>query len=1008
MSNSGHPITSKSPLHEAVTCILSCVLQGHNRMLKKTIDKMQKLQVIEEYPLVLSEIIDAHDEPKDERLLAAVCLKNYLDGYLNQQYKNSALFTKGYGNTILQLLFQNINNQSPVIRETIATNIALLLTIGFWDEGTIVLSNMLESQDPIQICNAAHILNKAIDEQYIKNDDRPMFLPWFGRLLDVLKMTHLPSVGRAFTIRPLYILIKFLSPNPNILQECLAKAVEEFEKVLHERYSPRSEFALKYEIMKFLNNSLNEFSEFSNIFIPPIMPAVGMMLTMCCDLFKKIVRGSDPPPKDSTEEQTDPKNFFDLVGSMLTMIYNLIDLPYLDLVLEDLFKLIYCVYVLMSCHSSMEDDLYTLDTQKNFYWSLRDACKLILLHVAEKIKDRQPDGIMRYFKTTDLVFQRLNQELEQSHGDTGSPTAVYKILYMSRLTESMVYGLGSVKEYMNLTDPQFPFPLSHYLNYWTGLLDHCNPMLQGRIIWAGGLFCNLPALTANAADCHFKQIIGSISGVSGYLVVPSTEALCQYYQHWYELGEEKKNMIGQYAQPIFEALMHVSKKICKFELVHTLRALGFLIKCHRNLAKLNIDEISELFIKILIPYSTSPAVIAAINFACGKIGQADGFKEPPEKDKFLRFLQYWVHNLKPEELRDELGVAFELLNTVFLYAPITDQAFILQIFSAAATRITMNKDRDLALDESAGALLTTIVTKLCPQFRVLVDTLKGQVVAVQIPKLLDLLLSPDVDFPSHVLAKLVITILYNLPDLMLTHYEGILRNLVTCSAKPDCKKIKANWEIFIFICMNYTNESLTILSNLPGPHGGSALAFMLKLWKPDYFLSVGIVDRKILAFCLMGVLDNCLVNHPEARRTLEEVFAFEYPSVRHPATKSINGLQHLIFILINSMLCEHQMHKQGERRISYSEFEFDYSDFGENPEVVKKEEDLYLFRVHQFNIDVLAQVSQFFRANTDCYMGVVTYFFPESTWEILKEIGCPIPEPEEEITEDMYVQEAME
>lgn len=129
--------------------------------------------------------------------------------------------------------------------------------------------------------------------------------------------------------------------------------------------------------MQFFNSCTDKFTTLYHVFIPPLLPTIGILLPTCCELFKGIIK--DMFRKNTAHTTDEPDHFFDLLGSILQFICSLIDLSYFDVLIEDLRNLIYCIYVFMACHTNMEEQLYVNPLDRSFFYTVREMCKEILL-----------------------------------------------------------------------------------------------------------------------------------------------------------------------------------------------------------------------------------------------------------------------------------------------------------------------------------------------------------------------------------------------------------------------------------------------------------------------------------------------------------------------------------------------------------------------------------------------------------------------------------------------------
>lgn len=132
-----------------------------------------------------------------------------------------------------------------------------------------------------------------------------------------------------------------------------------------------------------------------------------------------------------------------------------------------------------------------------------------------EIQKRRPDGRTLYMKTMNEVFRKLSAEIEITPHST-----IENVQYKSRITESMIYGVGSFSEHFDCS-LQSLFPLKLYLTVWTDNLSVSDEILQGRVLWVGGIYSSF--LNQNMVQCHFNYIKQNLSAKEHFNIVPSMQ-----------------------------------------------------------------------------------------------------------------------------------------------------------------------------------------------------------------------------------------------------------------------------------------------------------------------------------------------------------------------------------------------------------------------------------------------------------------------------------------------------
>lgn len=967
----------RTPLYEAITCVLSCALESDNEVQKLANERKKKLEHVEEYPLVLCEVIGSEEEALAERQLAATFLKNYLEELFLRHRENPAFFHTGMGSRIALKLLGYLDN-SVNLKQMISYNLALLLALGHWDTLTLQLNDMIKSEDSRAIYNAVFVLSQAIDSNFFESrSDITVDHHWFNVFREVFKMKDIEAVTRMYTIHPMFVMMKYVKPTLDYVVECWTKLAEDFGEALNESYSPSSDFQFKSEILKCLQGGTNEFPEYCHIFVPPSLPAIGNLITVCCQQYKKVIKGAERIPKDATESSdSDPANFYELVNYLLEFINCLVDMTYFDVLIDDLENLLYCIFIFMGCHDDMERYLFVNVLDKDHHWRIRELCCQIISFVLQKIEVR-PNGRVLFFKSMHSVFLRFTNEISTLENDTT------KIVYMTRLTESMIFGLGLVREKYIANDPA-TFPFNYYINHWTAMMAHSNLWLQGRILWLGAIYCT--ELTPHLLSIHVKTILQNLNASSGYALPPSAEALCNYLKFFKTLTNDKQYIISSEAKNIMICLLSVARRSKSFPLHHALNALGYFIKSHQDVAAAHLNEIEDILIKTVVNHFADTYMMKEVSFVVAKLAQNQSFKTLIH-DKFLTFLMHVVLTLEPKAMKNDPDKALDLLNTFTLFCDRIDDYFIAQAFTGAASLLKDNIERDVEVDDSAGNLLITLISKVSTRLQFIRTLPKGSIIE-EFPHVLKKLIETEKTGSGDMLGKLVITTIFSIPQLMEPHFENILQNIITSCCKKT-NKLRGNWIIFAFICMLRTTDTLNYLSSLPGPNGGSALNFIMKLWLIDYIPDLDIVERKVVVLSLTQILQNCLKNENDYSIMKEICVAFDQkPNEESPTGEIFNGVEYFYYLLIQLLLFDQKVQKD----LPVSTEPYHFEDFGEDAAKYTEERDIILFHNHPFNINITEHLVAFFKTGNEPYFNIIRKFVSTSNYFKLRSLGCCVPD----------------
>ncbi|XP_076262169.1 importin 9 isoform X2 [Rhynchophorus ferrugineus] len=974
---------NKSPIFEAITCCLSCALQPDSELQKANNDRLRKLEVIEEYPLTLCEIIGCNDEALAERHLASVFLKNYLEQIFLHKRECSFFFEKGHGKKIALMLLNHLEIPHTNLKIMVSYNLAILLAIGFWDVLTLQLNEMTQSKNPETVNNAVLVLAQVIDRHFFESDTNfRVEHHWFNVLLDVFKRTNIRADTRGSVIRPMFMMMKYIRPSENFISECWTKLSDEFKTALNEPFSPQCDFQFKGEIVRFLNGGIDEFHDYSSIFISPSLPVIANILTHCREVYKRVLKNSEKPPRDISEsESDDPTNFIELVASILHYIHSMIDMVYFNVLLDDFDNLLYCIFVFMACHREMEPSLYSEESEKDHHFSMRHASCQILTTSLQKLEEVSSSGNTMFFRTLHQVFQRFTTELEAA---TVVQDLNYKSYYTTRISEALIFGLSLIKEKIPLRDQEYVFPTHNYINYWTKIQSSksLNMILTARIIWMCGIFCL--ECSPSVLEYQLQTVFEKLVNEPKQFFNPLADALCNFLKYYGKMTPEQQCVISNNASEIITCLVEITRKEDEFPLHHSLNALGYFIKAFREIAANNLDVIEDILIKSVNNHLSEQHILKEVNFVVAKLAQNDSFRIVIH-DKFLTHMDNVINRFVPNHLRNYIDKALDILNTYALYNPVIDHYLSFYLFMGGMRLLNKADEPEFEVEESAATLLTTLIIKHTDTLKFLQHSSKGPQSLGAFPKLLEAMLQPDVILLPHVCAKLVISSIFEFTNLLEPHFENILRNVITSNCK-HAENIVPTWIMFAFICMIRTSATLSYLSMIPGPSGGSALNYIMKSWKCFYIQYLDQMERKIMVLSITRILQHCLENETDYK-IMQELQIPCDPSIEQPETtwENLNGMEYIYYLTIICLLYEE---KENENQLPQKTLE----DYGEDINIRHIEDDQFLYRNHPFNINIINHIVTFLNTVNDMYFSIIRKFLTLSEYYKLRNLGCVLPD----------------
>ncbi|XP_060516153.1 uncharacterized protein LOC132695724 isoform X2 [Cylas formicarius] len=950
----------KDPLFESITTVLSCFLDPSSEAQNAASEKKKILEVVDEYPLVLSDII-ASEEAFPERQLASVFLRNYVGVIYKKAQSgsvtNMGLFQKDIGKKLCFNLLEILSTVAEPIKNIVCGSLAMLCAIGFWPQVNPLVLNMLNSGNAHSIDIAASLIKETFIVQFEDILEPDAERSYVDHLLDILKTNTLTSKTRANAVSPMYVKIKALKNNEEVLANYLPIVGSIFEQILNEPYSENSDFHLKCEVIQCLSEFMEEIPSITKISLPACLSAIGNLLTMCCTNYKALVMDNASVPHDASETDIEePINFYLLVMAIMQFMKSLFGNYYFEILMDDLDNILYCILVFMSCHHDMDKQVFMESYDKGYYFALRTLCVNIIQEIVTNFGTRRPNGRSIVIKNLNNTFQKLSSEIQESNNT----------LYMVRINEAMMFALGECYNYFD-KNGEYIFPFLQYMDYWTSLArTQSNLMIKGRVLWLGATY-NLELTTA-LLNVHLKTLLENLTVGNTYLYSVCAGALRNHLISFQKISVESQMVMRNFAEEMLISILNVAEDAVPHCCILTV--LGHYLELYLNSALRHFAQIDELLIRVLCEHVSSVRVMNELNFILSRVASIWRMDNSVHH-KFLSLLINVLRKKGPASLKEDEDKVLQLINTYILYNYEHDDLLLLEVFHGAKRIISENCD---ATTEQALILMTTMLVKASEQLKYLADE-KGFPVVHNLPAIIQYQLVSVNDIAGDVPGLLTVVTIYYLPEMMEPHFNSILKHILTTD-NNYFKSMRCIWLVFLFICMLQPLDTLRFLSSLPGPSGGSALTYVLGMWDSDSYSSVTNIERQIQVICIKKIIEHCLSNQQDFQRMCD--ICIRCPGQLEEYT--LSGFETLYLHLISILRFQDEF--QYLRNLP-----FDVEDCM----MLIDKNYLELFKNHPFNIDIITNIVNFLKVPTPPYFSVLQKVFSQSEYIMLREYGCAVP-----------------
>ncbi|KAJ8911055.1 hypothetical protein NQ315_015109 [Exocentrus adspersus] len=967
------------PFYDAVTCVLSCALQADSEIQRLAEERIKALEMVDDYPFTLVEIIASSEEALAEKHMASIFLKNYFhDIYTgnrqNEILQNPLSLYKLCG-SLIDLLRLNFVSIKTMIAETLS----YIVYKGGWAIIDHRICPMLKSNNEEHIHNVVFFLKQCMScESHIA--PFKCSPEYFELLLSILQRNTL-SETRSLTLQPLYYVICYCS-NTEVQENALSRLGIEFYNCLSEQYSANSDFKLKSEIIKYITKfeALGPTSHCH--IVTNSLPAIGQLMTSCRDQFKQIIKQVSSFPKDCSEQMDDESsNFIDLITLIIKLIKSMVFSMYFELLLEDLDNLLRCLFIFMCCYDEMEEEIFLENEFKSQVYLLRTNAAEILKHIEFRLAQRKK-GPEIFYKSINTVFHNMMEEVQMLLATRQQE------VYQARVLESLMYGLGYInyKSVHYDTSDETLFPYGFYLDHWTVLVQtsmRSNSLVIGRLLWLGGVFSRY--LSSNLLSVHLKVIIQNLNGESSYLYVPSTEALRNHMITYNNklMPTENQFILKSLSSELLECLLTMIQKMNNP--TSCLNALGIFIKLHEQCVFTYIHNLQETLVKTIHNHLSNNAVMQEVNFILGNIAAKENLQEVLHQS-IVPFLCKLLHGDLPAPLvgrKDAAEKALEFLSTIAVHTlPPISETLMVQGFSGAARLMLddeYNTDRNM--NEAAANFITTLLLKMTSQMNYLRNS-KEMPLSDYIPKIIFGCIGKVIPISGLQLAKLCVVSINTLPSVLEPNFESILKSVLSAiQTNKHLDQLRGLWVIFIYILMCRPGNTANFLSSIPGPDGGSALNYLLNIWQPEFVSVMSKFERTVLCMALVQVITAVLDGNADKLKEIDvQLFTKERGLSR------IIGVEYLYLLLVFLVLMEQGLNEE----VVESCFDFVIEEIED--EDAKNEDDEILLSFSPLNINIIDVTSRFLKHDNIYYSNVCRNYLYDEELIRLSKMGCIVPQ----------------
>ncbi|XP_044006990.1 importin-9 [Aphidius gifuensis] len=949
----------QNSLKEALYETLNGILSPHSETRQAAEQKIQALEVTDEFGIHLTEFVVDRNGHLPIRQLSSVLLKQYVEVHWNpaaEKFRSPEL-THTTKEKIKELLPLGLHESISKVRSSVAYAIS---AIAHWDwpenwPGLFdILVNCLSGQSEFAVHGAMRVLTeftRDLTDTQLPNVG-PVILQEMYRIYQSDSQYSIRTRGRAVEI---FTTITGLVASTGIyqkgfveqyLQPVIPMFCEKFVKSLAEPNGQTTDTGLKTDIIKAINCLICKLPKYITNYLPQILVPIWDIFVQSAKLYQEeTVNGNDIIDEKQVDSDGEVINFNNLIIAVFEFITSIIENKrFSNLLSSFIQETMYYLMIFMQI-TDEQIELWTTnpsqfieEDDQTFAFNVRISAQELLTALVQ-----HNDG------SVNAVCEVITRHFEAANGLRSTNENSWK------LCESSILGLSISKEFVmaKLQSGNLHFDLVGFLErVLLGIFNDpsAHPFLLGRCICLVGRYAGLGS--PEMMSKYLEAIVNGLQENQPICIrISSTRAV-----YWFcEIAQTSNtgivNIVRSHLPAIFQGLFTLLATQPTAEILTLiLEAYVVLIALDKDFTASVESKICPLTIAIFIKYHSDPDILLLCH---------DIFKELTENEQCIESLQTRIiptlvsmMSLNPLEKNHEDGiraVALDVLQVLVQYSPRPLSHVLVETGFPAACHCILNSDDNSTL-QSGGEVIRTYLSIGARQVIDHRDN-DGRTGLHFILQIVAQLLNPQSsEFTAAFVGRLVTTLIRQVGSNLGENLDLLLKAVLSKMQRTETLTVMQSLlMVYAHLINTEFDAVLNFLSTVPGPTGQSALAFVLVEWVTRQHLFFGSYDRKVTTVALAKILEHGVTNDDSRLNeiTVNGDQIFPNNSGIHTRSKTqsqpfqwtnIPILVKIFKLIINELSNDIEAHCSGEQDVDDSDDDNDDGnnliDTGDNAEFI--------------------------------------------------------------------------
>ncbi|XP_020710899.2 importin-9 isoform X2 [Athalia rosae] len=867
-------------LREALQDTLNGILSPHRETRQAAEQRIQALEVTEEFGIHLTEFVVDPNGQLPIRQLASVILKQYVETHwcsLAEKFRSPEikLETK---EKIKELLPLGLRESISKVRTAVAYAIS---AIAHWDwpenwPGLFdILVNCLSGENEFAVHGAMRVLTeftRDLSDTQLPNVG-PVILQEMYRIFQGENQYSVRIRGRAVEI---FTTIGQLIATTGVyqkgftqqyLQPVIPMFCEKFIHSLRAQNGLTSDSGLKTDIIKAINMLISRLPKYVSNFLPQMLPPIWETLQESAKVYQEdTVNGGGNSDNNDIDSDGEIINFNNLVIAIFDFIHTLVDYHRFSSLLDNLLtEVLYYLIIFMEI-TDEQIELWTNnpsqfveeEEQYVFAYNVRISAQGLLLALVTNFEQTAANAlcevITKQIEAGNAMRISANENVNQNWW---------------KLHEASILAFGIVKDI--IVEKQqagtLQFDIVAFLE--NVILAHLNnsgshPLLLGRCLCLAGRYAQQmpPEMTSRFLEATVNGLQENQPACIRISAVKSAYWFCNASV---EGNNGNDNILRSHLPALFQGLFNLASQMSAEVLTLVLECFAILVSLDKSFTASIEGKICPLTIAAFLKFHSDPVVLGV----CQEI-----FRELTLNPECIGPLQtrlvptlVSMMSISPLDKSKEEGVrsvALDVLQVLVQHSPQPLSSILIETAFPASCHCVLSSDDNATL-QSGGEVIRTYLAVAAQQVISHRDN-EGQTGLHYILQIVAQLLNPQSsEFTATFVGKLVTTLIRRAGNTLGENIDLLLKAVLSKMQRAETLTVvQSLLMVYAHLINTEFNAVLNFLSTIPGPTGQSALAFVMSEWVSRQHLFFGIYDRKTATLALCKILEHG-VTHDDSR-----------------------------------------------------------------------------------------------------------------------------------------------